>query len=168
MPATYVNIASQTLSSTASSVTFSSIPATYTDLVLRISARDTATGPVYAEAYGKPNNQTTGASIRRLQTINGSTVVSNSDSPVAVFYSTSSSATSNTFSSVEIYIPSYTVSIDKQSSFFSVAENNATAAAISVGASLWTSTATVSSYVINAQSNFAIGSTFYLYGIKNS
>ena len=39
MPATYTLIASNTLSSAAASVTFSAIPATYTDLVLRYSAR---------------------------------------------------------------------------------------------------------------------------------
>ena len=39
MPATYTLIASNTLSSSAASVTFSAIPATYTDLVLRWSSR---------------------------------------------------------------------------------------------------------------------------------
>ena len=39
MANTYTLISSNTLTSSAASVTFSSIPATYTDLVLRISAR---------------------------------------------------------------------------------------------------------------------------------
>jgi hypothetical protein len=38
---TYVAIAEQTLGTAAASVTFSSIPGTYTDLVLVISAQDT-------------------------------------------------------------------------------------------------------------------------------
>lgn len=41
---TYTQIASTTLGSNASSVTFSSIPSTYTDLVLVVSAADTAAG----------------------------------------------------------------------------------------------------------------------------
>ena len=42
---TYTPIATQTLGSAAASVTFSSIPGTYTDLVLRISARMSVSGP---------------------------------------------------------------------------------------------------------------------------
>jgi len=39
MPSTYTLISSNVLGSSAASVTFSAIPSTYTDLVLRISAR---------------------------------------------------------------------------------------------------------------------------------
>ena len=39
---TYTLISSNVLGSSAASVTFSSIPATYTDLVLRVSARTDA------------------------------------------------------------------------------------------------------------------------------
>jgi hypothetical protein len=42
MPRTYEPIASQTLSSTASSVTFSNIPGTYTDLVVVLAFIDSA------------------------------------------------------------------------------------------------------------------------------
>jgi hypothetical protein len=41
MPMTYEPIATQTLGSTAASVTFSSIPSTYTDLVLVVLAQNT-------------------------------------------------------------------------------------------------------------------------------
>jgi len=165
MATTYVLIASQVLGSSANTVTFSSIPSTYKDLVIRISARDTVTGTAYAESYGKPNNQTASASVRNLRTITGNTVTSNSDSPTSVFYSTSSSATASTFSNAEIYVPNYTVSQYKQSSLFSVTENNALQMAIAVGASLWQNTTSISSYVIKAQGSFDVGSSFYLYGI---
>ena len=46
MPVTYNLIASNTLSSSAASVTFSAIPGTYTDLLLRITGRG-----IYAEKY---------------------------------------------------------------------------------------------------------------------
>ena len=39
MPSSRILISSQTLGSSAASVTFSSIPATYTDLVLKVSVR---------------------------------------------------------------------------------------------------------------------------------
>jgi hypothetical protein len=78
-------------------------------------------------------------------------------------------ATSNTFGNMEIYIPSYTVSQNKPLSNFSVQETNATTAYIRSDAMLFRSTSAISSLTIDANTfNFAIGSSFYLYGIKNS
>ena len=49
---TYTPIATQTLSATASSVTFSSIPGTYTDLVLTVNAGESSNAPVYLRVNG--------------------------------------------------------------------------------------------------------------------
>ena len=77
------------------------------------------------------------------------------------------SATSNTFATAEIYIPSYRVSQHKQISMDSATENNATTAYRAVDAGLWRSTAAITSIELDG-SNFVSGSSFYLYGIKNS
>jgi hypothetical protein len=54
MANTYTLIESQVLGSSAASVTFSAIPATYTDLVLKFSSRNDDTGvteTVYSSFY---------------------------------------------------------------------------------------------------------------------
>ena len=57
LASTYTPIASQTLGSAAASVTFSSIPSTYTDLVLVIAGKNTASG----YGWGLQFNSDTGA-----------------------------------------------------------------------------------------------------------
>jgi hypothetical protein len=52
MPSTYIPIATQTISSNTSSVTFSSIPQIYTDLVLVVNAFENSNAPVYLRANG--------------------------------------------------------------------------------------------------------------------
>ena len=172
MAATYTLISSNVLSASAASVTFSSIPATYTDLVLRFTARSdraivsdnipitfngTATG--YSRTY-LVNNGGTPQSANQTST----------GTSIAVLYSDGANATANTFSSGEVYIPSYTVSQNKPvSSIGMVEDNNATGYA-GTTAHLWSNTAAITSITVSASSsqNFVAGSSFYLYGIKNA
>lgn len=171
MPSTYTLISSNVLTGSAASVTFSAIPSTYTDLLLRLSSRsDNAT--VYETLKITYNNNTGSIySTTRLIAEAGS-VSSTRQSGRANFndpYNNGTSSTSNTFSSSEIYIPSYTVSQNKPVSVFAVAENNATDSGIRAIANLFGSTAAISSIEIaNFSGNFVSGSSFYLYGIKNS
>jgi hypothetical protein len=172
MANTYTLIQAQTLVSSAASVTFSSIPATYTDLVLRNSGRsDNAT--VYETVKLTYNNNTSSIySTTRLISESTGTIISTRQSSRANFndpYNNGTSSTSNTFSNVEIYIPSYTASQNKPISAFGVAENNSADAGIRLIADLFSSTTAISSIEIaNFAGNFVTGSSFYLYGIKNS
>lgn len=68
MPSTYEKIATQTLASAASSVTFSSIPGTYTDLVLVVLAKQTGT-PTGTDAFITLNGS--GSSIYSRTVLNG-------------------------------------------------------------------------------------------------
>ena len=105
MANTYTLIASNTLSSSAASVTFSAIPGTYTDLVLRISTR------VDRAITGSHNCQLTinGSSTSDYSSIalNGYGVsVDSSIQSSATFIRTATAAdsnTANTFSSNEFY-----------------------------------------------------------------
>jgi hypothetical protein len=88
-------------------------------------------------------------------------------------YVDADSATANTFSSNELYIPNYTVSANKPMSWAGVTENNAStsnSAVIVANASLWRNVATISSVTLTAavSRNFLTGSSFHLYGISNT
>lgn len=174
MATTYTLISSNTVSgSTTTSVSFSSIPSTYTDLVLSISGRTDSANVEDGVNLRFNSNSATNYSETFIYG-NGSTASSSRDSNQTygyVYYSLDGAdATASTFGNLEIYIPSYTVSQNKPISSFGVAESNATAVRMSAGAILWRNTATISSIQITplSGSNFSANSTFYLYGIKNS
>ena len=82
-----------------------------------------------------------------------------------------SSSTSNTFSSIEIYIPSYTVSQNKPISINNRWENNsATDADVLAMAALYRDTTAISAITLTPYltASLASGSSFYLYGISNA
>lgn len=175
MANTYTLIASNTLTSNATSVTFSSIPGTYTDLVVRVSARNTAPG-TYEAFRIEFNGSSTAVYSNTYALGNGSAASSGRDSNnsfISAPYSNGNGATSNTFSSHEIYIPSYTVSQNKPLSVFSATETNAStanAAWTGITAGLWRNTSAITqiTFVSPGGYDYVSGSSFWLYGIKNS
>jgi hypothetical protein len=175
MPATYTLIASNTLSSNTISVTFSAIPATFTDLVLRISNRSTASGLINGLTRITFNGTATNYSDTSLNA-GGTTVGSfrntnNTYFDPLVGAGDSSGNTSNTFNSIEIYIPSYGATQNKAISAVGFAEDNSAGNNnMNAQAVLWRNTAAISSITITevGANNFASGSSFFLYGIKNS
>lgn len=163
-------IASQTLSSAASSVTFSGIPNTYTDLVLRVSARGDYSGSTIS-VYVYPNGTGTNTSFTRLDVLSGTISSGRFSGSGWVTRSTGLSYTSDTFGSGEIYLPNYTASTNKPISAFGVGENNsASTYTIGVGAGLWSNTSAITSLLIDTQGagNFVSGSSFFLYGLLGS
>lgn len=172
MPNTYTLISSNVLTTTAASVTFSAIPATFTDLVVRGSTRVSASTPVSVQFRYNGSSGGTDYSFTNLRG-NGSAassdIVSGNDSGAGAYANTVSTMTADTFSSWEFYIPSYLTSAKKPSSFISAQETNATAANINAAANLWQGTAAITSIAFALfANNFVSGSSFYLYGIKNS
>ena len=173
MANTYTLISSNVLASSAASVTFSAIPSTYTDLVIRYSGRTDRTGiPGYLKMTF---NGTSSVYSDTGLNGNGATASSNRNTAQAdfqIYYMhDSDGATANTFGSAEIYIPNYAGSSYKPVSAFGVGENNATTAYIGADASLFSSTAAITSIAlaeVQASRNWLAGSSFYLYGIKNS
>lgn len=154
----------------ASSIEFSSIPQTYTDLLIKISSRS-ATSAVYDSLLIKPNGSTSSLSSRFLIG-DGSTASSNNNTATAyVYYSVSAAtSTSNTFGNADIYIINYASSNYKHIVSDGVSENNATNSGIGLNADLWTSSSAITSMTLalNSGSTFAQYSTAYLYGITNS
>ena len=171
MANTYEFIASNIVGSGGvSSVTFSSIPNTYTDLKIVCSGRVADTGSQANMSI--TFNGTTTAYYDKALYGNGSSAGSFSDSnqpSMAAAYVNTSGSTANTFNNYEVYVPNYTSSNYKSFSVDSVVENNATTImAATFGAGLWQNTAAITSVSFSGGSNFLQYSSFYLYGIKNS
>lgn len=159
---TYTALATQTLGSASSSVTFSSIPSGYTDLVLVMSAKITSGG----------------ATNDRLQ-FNGDTGTNYS---TTVLYGTGSSAgsyrlsnnssiliddvTSTNFNVNEINIQNYSNTTTYKTV---VLRSSPSDSSVQANVGLWRSTAAITSLTILAgASTFVAGSTFNLYGIANA
>lgn len=167
MPSSRRLIESQVLGTAAASVTFSGIPSGYRDLVLKVSARSnraSVTGfflfQVNSITSGYSDTSVRGTGTSALSSTNSSTTTSWGG------YISGGSTTSNTFGSVEVYIPSYTASQNKQIGTFGASEDNATAANINAIAGLVPTTAAVSGLTLTSLGdNFVTGSSFYLYGL---
>jgi hypothetical protein len=169
MPNTFELIASSTVGSGgAANIDFTSIPATYTDLVVKLSGRSTYSGAGVADyAVISFNGVTTNQTIKYLYGT-GSAAGSVSDTSIYAPVNTSAQ-TSNTFGSTEYYVPNYLSSNNKSVSAEGVSENNATAAGIGLIAGLWSSTATINRITLTpANGSFVQYSTAYLYGVKNA
>lgn len=167
---TYTLIASSTVGSGgATDITFSSIPQTYTDLLLKVSFRTTSGGANYTGEM-TINGTTTGYTGKDI-TGTGASVTSNNRNYAFVYIGeiNGGASTSNTFTNKEIYIPNYTSSNYKSISIDSVFENNATTAYAQLEAILWSNTAAITSLKVFEETNsLAQYSSAYLYGISKS
>jgi hypothetical protein len=148
-------------------ISFTNIPQTYTDLVVRISSRSVATG--FPRLDISFNGSTTLSSGIRL-TGNGTTVASSAipNSPTTGYGGSSGgSDTVSTFTNTEVYIPNYTSNNYKSYHIDGAAENNATAAFVALVANLWSDTSAINSVTFaDGSGTFQQHSTFTLYGIK--
>jgi len=152
---TYRPLATVTLGSSTSAVTFSSIPGTYRDLILVLDG--TASVGINGSVYF--NSDTTAANYPYLRmTGNGSTASSNSGNNIWFDFQTSKSM-------AVIQIMDYSAT-DKHKT--SLSRWNNPASVIGATAIRWTNTAAVTSLQVkdtNNSATFASGSTFSLYGV---
>ena len=147
------------LDSSQSSITFSSIPQDYDDLVVLVSTRNDSTSTA---AYLYPNGSTTDMTTISLQ---GFGTGVNSAVRSFQWQTATSAQTANTFGNGSIYISNYTASQNKSISTDAVNENNGSSAVAIVNASLWSDTSAITSLELASASNFVANSTFYLYGV---
>jgi hypothetical protein len=149
----------------ASSVTFTSIPQSYTDLKVIASARTDWSNGVNADGINiRPNGSTSSRTAIRLY---GSGSAAGSDTNINPIAATNASSTASTFGNAEIYIPNYTGSTNKSMSVDGVSETNATTTYAGLAAFLWSNTSAITSLQLNPENgtNFLQYSTFYLYGV---
>ena len=168
MAKTYVPIATQTLGSNAASIVFSSIPATYTDLVLACSmlSANTAGGRYIQIQVGNGSVDTaTNYSQTQLRG-NGTTADSGRQTSVTEVY----------FNVTGAYFQSGTVPFIGKAHFMNYSNTTTDKSILlrsdqaewstSVTAGLWRSTSAINTIkVFLSADNFAIGTTFTLYGI---
>jgi hypothetical protein len=150
----------------------SSIPQTYTDLLIGFSLRSDY-GLVHHEGQHTFNSVSTGyAQVLLVGANSSANSYGQSGQPIATWSLAinGGGSTANTFSNGEIYFPNYSsTSITKSWSTTAVTENNTSNAAGFMVSGFNTSTAAISSLTFYAWQNFinfAVGSTFYLYGIS--
>lgn len=170
MPGTYVKIQSVTVGSGGTStIEFSNIPATFDDLLVKMSTRNTATGVGAWQAFDIGFNGVLTNRSWRFLGGTGSAAITGSGTAI-LGQSSSGDTTASTFANGEIYIPNYAGATNKSVSVDQATENNATAALIYPGAGLWSSTAAITSIQLasNYAGLFAQHSTATLYGIKKS
>lgn len=155
----------------AASIEFTSIPADYTDLKVVLSSRYTSNGGSdISQTNLTFNNSASSYSHRILYGFNGSaaSLSSTNEPAIAYLYSTTNTATANTFSNNEIYIPNYTGSSQKSVSIDTVTEENSGDAIAGIVAALWTGTSAISSLKLTAVvGNFEQYSSASLYGVSS-
>tara|TARA_R110000822_G_scaffold231076_1_gene363135 strand:+ start:1524 stop:2024 length:501 start_codon:yes stop_codon:yes gene_type:complete len=163
-------IASYTATGSVANISFTSIAADWTDLILKFSLRSSVTDS--SDPYDLV------LTLNATSTI-ASKVVRGNGQGAASFNSITdrilragavpSNWTANTFNNGEIYFPSYTSSNYKSWSSDAVTENNATTADMSIAAGLTSITAAITSITIaGLAGNLVEHSTAYLYGVSNA
>ena len=166
-------IASQTLSSSTATFSFSSIPSTFTDLFVVGSLRCDESSFTNEQIRIRFNAVSTASYYFGTIRGDGSAATSSRGDDLTsgfVGLMNTNATTTNAFSSFVISIPSYRSSIPKPSSTFTAMEDNATVAYTTSLSNLALINAPITSITFTTANsrNFVSGTSFYLYGQKNS
>jgi hypothetical protein len=162
MPITYEPIATTTLSSAAATVTFSSISASYTDLICVVSATwsgadnssfgfifngDSASNYSITQLYGDGSSATSGRNSNQSKAVIGQINPTEIGTTIFQFQNYSNSTTYKT----------------------TLSRSNVAGVIVLTGVALWRSTAAINEITLgyfDVGGTFDTGSTFTLYGIK--
>ena len=161
MANTYTLIEAKTLTTNQATVDFTGIPQTYTDLLVKVSAKSNRTS--YSDMILRFNSDST--TYYNKRTFGESGTVSSDTSEHTNFAGTNTG--SYQFCNAEYYIPDYTSALNKSWVVFNVsAYNHANGAFITYGGGSWDGgTAITSLQITDIANTMQADSTFYLYGI---
>lgn len=160
-------IASATTTGGASSISFSSIPQTYNDLVLFISSQGTAGTNAQLVSF---NGSTSSFSDVHMYGNGASTTTASSLARLFGLYN-SPTVGDNIYTNNFIYIPNYASSTTRKSFTGDVtSENPGSVVTLLLGQGVWGNTDAINSITITLISGntYSANSTAYLYGIKNA
>ena len=152
----------------ADTITFTSIPSTYTDLLLKVSTRSNRSGGVWNADEVTVNGSSTSYSHRFIESGDG-IVTSGTNAAGYINLNSTGLLYTSTFGSSEIYIPNYTSSNNKSFSTDSVNEGNqANGVYSSLIASLWSDTSAITSITLTCRGvyEYVQYSSATLYGIR--
>lgn len=158
LPSTLVPIATNTLTATASAITFSSIPQTYTDLMVVLCGTHTGSGLAGLRISSVNGDGGTNYSDTLLQgsgtAANSARNISETSMNIGLI---SSSQADSTF-----HIMNYSNSTTYKTF---IGRGNDTSSYIRLGIGLWRNTAAITSFSLSGVT-FSVGVTATLYGIK--
>jgi hypothetical protein len=160
MPSTYEPIQTTTLSSAIDNVTFSSIPNTYTDLVIVANSKNVTSNANY---LGFRYNSDSGSNYGYVYLLGSGTTVASGVGTTQSFGRYGNGSTAN-FEVSFLNIFNYAnTNVFKTS----ISQSNAVASYAISYTSTWRSTSAITSVQLFTDAgNWAIGSVFTLYGLK--
>ena len=166
MPSTYTPIATQTLGSSAATVTFSSISGSYTDLILVITAASVSGEPAIAFQL----NGDTGSNYSRTLLIGNGTTASSERASSSTQGRISNSTGLTTTLGANATIAQFMNYSNSTTNKTVIARSNTTLYATEAIVNLWRNTAAITSIALftNSGVSFATGSTFTLYGVNSA
>ncbi len=162
MPATYEPIATNTLGSAAANVTFSSIPATYTDLVIVYQALAATGNPDMTAQF----NGDTGSNYSATRLSGNGTAASSARYTSQTFarFDEFAAATTTAATMGVISIMNYSNTTTNKTL---ISRSNQAGLGVETFVNLWRNTAAINSIKLAFTSgNIATGAVFTLYGIK--
>jgi hypothetical protein len=160
----------------AATISFTSIPNTYTDLVIKISGSDNRSGQPLDDIKIRVNSNTSAIyTVKRIAAFPSVGIYSDGAGPnsdAAVGWVNGPTATANTFANTEIYLPNYASNVTKTGSIDGVTENNAAISGLVMNVLIIDTTSPISSIQLSPFSTAATAfnqyTTAYLYGISNA
>jgi large repetitive protein len=167
-PGSFYSIATTTLSSSTGTVTFSSIPSTYTHLQIRAIARSTFAQNTGDQVTVQVNGVTTSSYSYHYMSANGSAIgdvnATSTTTTMGLGYAPNDSVTANTFGAFIIDVADY-ASTSKFKTFRAFGGYDANGSGtIRLQSGLFQSTNAVTSISLT-HNTFKAGSTFALYGV---
>lgn len=166
MATTYTPIATQTLGTATTTVTFSSIPSTYTDLIMIVTAKTDVAGSSYNFLRVRFNNDSTSTYSMTFMGGDGSVTGSGRYSTQNLLYAgLATQASSTDFGQSILQFQNYSNTTTYKTM---LSRGNTAGSQVNATVGLWSSTSAINRIdIIYPSQNYAIGCTFTLYGIKS-
>lgn len=167
IPGSYYNIATSKVTTTGvSTITFSSIPSTYTHLQLRSFAATTTPGDPYVQFNGDTGSNYTSTLLYGSRGGSVGDYFLGSANTYMLWLIGNNPSVANAFGSAVLDIFDYKNTNKHKTSRAQFAYDNNGSGQFNIGNGMWMSTSAINSITINGGSNFTVGSHFALYGIK--